>query len=376
MSRQALPEPQQALPPVMQEPPSGTHASHCSLPVQAAGPGQELPVAGSAQVRPLQQAAVGLHPAPTGAQDWHVPPTQESPRQQSAVAVHACARYLHESQTHPAPPVQSVPSDARHESAGLWLQHCAVAVQDCSCDWQVGGTAHFPARQLSVVVGWAGSKLQQSAFTEQLAPVAAQALAEVQVPLVAPGGIVQARPVQQSPFVVQAPVAFTQGAAQTPPRQLLEQQSLATEQDCPLLLHDVGVLQLKALTPSKVHTVPAQQLASSVPWQAPFSGVQDGTVQRSTPCASGTHGAKLQHWSRNWQTPPAVAVPAGMQQAGLFASQPVGQLGDPPPKQRQMKFASCLQTAFLPSQNTPYGLATAPGVVGSEPPQHEAVRSQ
>jgi hypothetical protein len=30
----------------------------------------------------------------------------------------------------------------------------------------------------------------------------------------------------------------------------------------------------------------------------------------------------------------------------------------------------------VPSQNTPYGLATAPGVVGSEPPQHEAVRSQ
>jgi hypothetical protein len=28
----------------------------------------------------------------------------------------------------------------------------------------------------------------------------------------------------------------------------------------------------------------------------------------------------------------------------------VGQLAEPPPKQRQMWFASCLQTAFLPSQ--------------------------
>jgi hypothetical protein len=64
-----------------------------------------------------------------------------------------------------------------------------------------------------------------------------------------------------------------------------------------------------------VQTVPAQQLPSSTPAQAPFSAVQAGTVQRSTPAASGTHGAPLQHWSRNWQT-----SPAGMQQAGLLAS--------------------------------------------------------
>jgi hypothetical protein len=70
-----------------------------------------------------------------------------------------------------------------------------------------------------------------------------------------------------------------------------------------------------------VHTVPAQQLESSAPWHAPVTGVQLGSVQRRTPEASGTHGAKLQHWSRNWHTPPgAVTVPAGMQQAGFAAS--------------------------------------------------------
>ncbi len=70
-----------------------------------------------------------------------------------------------------------------------------------------------------------------------------------------------------------------------------------------------------------VQTVPEQQLPSSGPPHAPPCAVQEAVVQRRTPWSSGTQGAKLQHWSRNWHTPPgAVAVPAGMQQAGSFAS--------------------------------------------------------
>lgn len=64
------------------------------------------------------------------------------------------------------------------------------------------------------------------------------------------------------------------------------------------------------------------------------------SAHRSTPEESGTHGAWLQHWSRNWQT-----SPGWMQQLGLVPSQPVGQLADPPPKQRMMPFMSALHTA-------------------------------
>lgn len=100
-----------------------------------------------------------------------------------------------------------------------------------------------------------------------------------------------------------------------------------------------------------MQTVPEQQLVSSAPAQVPWSAVHVASVQRRTPVASGTQGAKLQHWSRNWQTPPGeVAVFVGMQHLGSLASQPVGQVAVPPPKQRQMAFASCLQTAFFPSQ--------------------------
>ncbi len=66
------------------------------------------------------------------------------------------------------------------------------------------------------------------------------------------------------------------------------------------------------------------------------------SAQRSTPLASGVHGAPPQHWSRNWHT-----APAWMQHCGSFASQPVGQVVfTGPPKQRRMPFASGLQTAL------------------------------
>lgn len=103
--------------------------------------------------------------------------------------------------------------------------------------------------------------------------------------------------------------------------------------------------------------MPSQQLASPAPAHCAPSGLQvelDPPPQRSTPCASGVHGANPQHWSRNWQT-----SPWAMQQFGSVALQPVGHVWSQPfapqccggpPKQRMMPFASALQTSFLPSQ--------------------------
>lgn len=70
-----------------------------------------------------------------------------------------------------------------------------------------------------------------------------------------------------------------------------------------------------------------------------------GTVQRRMPEASGTQGAKLQHWSRNWQI-----WPSAMQQFGSEPVQPFGHTVVAPPKQRQIWFESSLQTACLPLQ--------------------------
>ena len=133
-----------------------------------------------------------------------------------------------------------------------------------------------------------------------------------------PGGIEQESPAQQSPSAVQAPLVETHGGAQTPPAQWLEQQSLATEQPAPFSAQEMGTSQVKPPAPDS-QTVPAQQLGSSAPVHAACSAVQVESVQRRTPSAPGTHGAKLQHWSRNWQTLSGPG-PGGMQQAGLLAS--------------------------------------------------------
>lgn len=197
-------------------------------------------------------------------------------------------------------------------SAGETVQQSASAVQPWYCALQVGGTAQVPATQASAGL------LQQSALMTQLPPVGAQVVTAWQVPLVAPGVMEQKRPVQQSPSAVQAPLLEAHGGAQTSPVQLFEQHSLATVQVSPFALQEAGTSQVKAL-PSNVQAVPAQQLGSSAPVHGAWSAAQVGRVHRSTPSAPGTQGAKLQHWSRNWQTLPA-PVPGGMQQPGLLAS--------------------------------------------------------
>lgn len=230
----------------------------------------------------------------------------------------------------------TLPAPSTKQPSGL--QHPASAVQCCACGVQSCGTWQVPSKHCSTA-------LQQPMVTEQLWPVEAQAPPAPQVPLVAPGGMSQARPAQQSPSRVQALLEGTQGARQVPASQMPEQQSDTTPQAPPLAWQvAVGGRHLKAWdAASSWQEVGAQQEGSSAPVQAAPLGVQAVAVaQRSTPSTPGTHGAPLQHWSRNWQV-----SPGWMQQRGSAPSQPVGQvplIG--PPKHRRMPFPSGLQTGF------------------------------
>lgn len=182
-------------------------------------PLQRSPVPGSAQVRPVQQPAWLVQEPLTIAQDWQLPALHTSPKQQVAPgALQSPPEGAQESQTHPRPPpVHSAPSGPTQESPSQQPLELVGALHDWSCGVQVGGTAHFPAMHCSV------GALQQSELSEHAPAVGAQVLAEVQVPLVAPPGMAQPRPLQQSASAVQVPLAPTQGAAQVPSLQLLEQ---------------------------------------------------------------------------------------------------------------------------------------------------------
>jgi hypothetical protein len=215
----------------------------------------------------------------------------------------------HEQVSEPAAQVAPLGS-MQVRPAGV-VQQASVGTQEAYCDLHVGGTLQIPSMQASEVE-------QQGLVASQAVPLGAQVLTVWQTPLVAVGGsLKQVRPLQHS-SKVQVPPLLTQGGAQKPPAQLLEQQSLATEQPAPLA-EQAATSQVKT-PPVDLQTVPSQQEPSSAPLHAPCSGVQVGVVQRRTPLASGTHGTPPQHWSRNWQTPPGVvAVFVGMQQAGLVA---------------------------------------------------------
>ena len=218
----------------MQDVPGSRQTSQVQVP-----PAHAAPVSVVAQVSPEQQLDAAVQVEPTAAQVWHVPALQTSPTQQSDGPAHPCVAALQESQLQPVPPAaQSEPSGAIQESAGDCAQQSAVELQDCSCPWHVGGTWHVPPMHCSPPAA-----LQQSAVRTQFPPVGAHALADWHVPLVAPGGITQPSPAQQSPFVVQAAFAEAHGGAQTSPTQLLEQQSLATRQRSPFGLQELGTLQ-------------------------------------------------------------------------------------------------------------------------------------
>jgi hypothetical protein len=201
-----------------------------------------------------------------------------------------------------------------------------------------------------------------------------------QVPLVAPGGMSQVSPEQQSDDTVQLPVSATQlfwhrwdAGSQTP-----EQHCAFPLQPEPTGAQSAPHVWLVGSQPPKQHGCCASQAAPCCP-QVPVAtehaqptsftsrhvvpvqhGSGDGALvapagaqiepagrqafaaQRRIPLASGTHGANPQHWSRNWQM-----ASCAMQHCGSFASHPVGHVVfTGPPKQRRIPFASGLHTAL------------------------------
>jgi hypothetical protein len=251
--------------------------------------------------------------APAGAQP-HVPavpePTQVIPWQHPvgvALGLQAPPPVLqlsHEQLVDPA--VQVAPLGSMQLSPGGVEQHASVGTHDAYWDLQVGGTLQTPSMHCSVVT-------QHGLVASQAVPLGAHVLTDWQTPLVAVGGsLKQVRPLQHS-SAVQVPPVSTHGGAQKPPAQLLEQQSLATEQPAPLA-EQAETSHVKDV-PLDLQMVPSQQEPSSAPVQAPCSAVQVGVVQRRTPSAPGVHGTPPQHWSRNWQTL-AVPVPGSMQHGG------------------------------------------------------------
>jgi hypothetical protein len=160
-----------------------------------------------------------------------------------------------------------------------------------------------------------------------------------QVPLIAPAGITQVLPLQQSDVVVHvAPCAWqTTGVPQVPLEQICEQQFAENWQAWPFAVQRTvppsptteppsgsttvppsdsttppsGNTTVPPSPPLSIsgrhaparHSEPLQQFADEV--QAAPSGVQVGDSQRSTPPSPGRHSALLQHWSLNWHTSPA-----------------------------------------------------------------------
>jgi hypothetical protein len=120
-----------------------------------------------------------------------------------------------------------------------------------------------------------------------------------------------------------------------------------TVQDTPF---ELQVAQLAVVQPAFAQTFPSSGMSvqvllsqqSALVVQPAPSGMQafSGAAQRRIPEASGTHGARLQHWSWNWQT-----CPIPMQQFAFVPFQPVVQVALPPPKHRQIWFESCLHTS-------------------------------
>jgi hypothetical protein len=138
--------------------------------------------------------------------------------------------------------------------------------------------------------------LQQRLVGEQVWPAAGHVAPGWQVPEVAPAGMLQDRPEQQSPLTVQAPFCGTHscGASQVPALQIPEQQSALVEQLVPLELHpppasgvEPGSWQAKVSSEVLRHSEPAQQELAPPSCAAGSQLVPSerhcGTVHRCTP---------------------------------------------------------------------------------------------
>lgn len=202
---------------------------------------------------------------------------EESPAAQSTWPDVPCVLQLRPVQQAAPPAVQPWPT-----STQVWA------------DWQVPPVQVRPEQQVSPAPhAWPRSTQELWSVTQE--------------PCVAPGGIAQERPEQQSADTVQASLCRWQtgwhawlSASQKP------------EQHCESALQVEPTAPQAAAAHLPEVQVPLQQSALLV--QVPVVGTH-APPQRSTPCASGTHGARPQHWSRNWQT-----SPCGMQQFGSLPS--------------------------------------------------------
>jgi hypothetical protein len=96
------------------------------------------------------------------------------------------------------------------------VQQLVSSTQACETSEQNCGEPQVPALQTS-------SAPQQGTVAEQLSPEKAHSPPVPQVPLVAPGGMSQLRPAQQSAPMVQAPAWPWQGGRQVPASQVPEQ---------------------------------------------------------------------------------------------------------------------------------------------------------
>jgi hypothetical protein len=194
------------------------------------------------------------------------------------------------------------------------LQQSASAVQTCEVAPQTLAATQTPFVQAS-------AESQQGVVAEQAEAVAAHegvVVAALQAPLVAPCGMSQPRPVQQSPVVVQVPFTPRHAVPHLPASQVPVQHSPLNVHAAPSVLHVPGVPPAWHRHPSSTPYVqaPSQQLVSLAPPHSSPVGVQaDAEEQRSTPLESGTHGAPPQHWSLNWQI-----WSVAMQQSGFDAS--------------------------------------------------------
>jgi hypothetical protein len=174
---------------------------------------------------------------------------------------------------------------------------------------------------------------QQPSVGEQVCPAPEQVAPALQVPVVEPEGMLQLRPVQQSPEVLQA-VSWgwhAAGAAQLPLVHTLEQHSELFVQALVLGLQ-VPASGVPASAPPLVpgtwhaevssevgrHAVPAQQVDAFGSQLVPSAAQVAAAAQRRTPSAPGTQAVPLQHWSAKSQT-----LPAGRQQPAV-PSRPLG----------------------------------------------------
>ena len=166
---------------------------------------------------------------------------------------------------------------------------------------------------------------QQPSDGEQVCPAPEQVAPALQVPVVEPEGMLQLRPVQQSPEVLQAVSCGWQacGAAQLPLVHTLEQHSALFVQALVLGLQ-VPASGVPASAPPPLvpgtwhaevssevgrHAVPAQQVEAFGSHVVPKAAQVAAAAQRRTPSEPGTQAVPLQHWSAKSQT-----WPAGMQQ--------------------------------------------------------------